>query len=421
MFVFGDSMALNRRGLFLLLRLAAQNVGRRRLRSLFLGLAAMISVGAGFSAYVIGSALREGVATTFSRMGADLVVVPSATLVNITSSLLTVQPTDQDLDAALGETLRHLPGIGKVAAQRIVRAEIEGRAVNLIAYDPATDFTVQPWLAERDRAESSNDLFVGDRVPTKPGEAATICGLTFIIAARLGKTGVGPFDESYFLSFARLADAMAASRKLYRPRGGGAPSACLPDLRPDRASAFLIQLTAGASAEQARFAIGQIPGLKIVAGNPVFTAARQALASLSWGVAIFAGLLLVALLFLVSLLFSAIVQERYREIGLLRAMGARPEQITSVILTEAGLIVGLGGLVGLAFGLSLIFAFARSLGFYFISLGVPFGWPPTSAILAAAAASAAIAVAIGVAGAFFPAWRTRHAEPYAMIQSENAQ
>jgi hypothetical protein len=52
----------------------------------------------------------------------------------------------------------------------------------------------------------------------------------------------------------------------------------------------------------------------------------------------------------------------------------------SIILIEAGLITSLGGLLGLGVGLSLVLAFARSLGFYFASLGVPFTWPPDWAI-----------------------------------------
>ena len=170
-----------------------------------------------------------------------------------------------------------------------------------------------------------------------------------------------------------------------------------------------------------KFAVGQIPGLKIVAGNPVFTASRQALGGLFWGIAVFAGLLLLALLFLVTLLFSAIVQERYREIGLLRAMGARPGQIMSIILIEAGLITSLGGLLGLGVGLSLVLAFARSLGLYFASLGVPFAWPPDWAIWLAAVAAMVFAACIGIIGAFIPAWRARQLEPYLMIQTENAR
>ena len=65
---------------WLLIRLAAQNVGRRRLRAIFLGVAVMLGVGIGFASFVAGWALREGIAVSFARMGADLVVVPRATL-----------------------------------------------------------------------------------------------------------------------------------------------------------------------------------------------------------------------------------------------------------------------------------------------------------------------------------------------------
>jgi len=442
-------MTIRRGTLFLLLRLAAQNVGRRRLRTLFLGLSVTMAVGVGFAAFVTGWALRNGIAASFSRMGADLVVVPVGTLVNITSTLLTVQPTDQEFDAASGEKLRIIPGIAQVAPQRIVRAEVEGRPINLIAFDPAADFTVQPWLPEGQRPIlTTQSLIAGERGENKPGEVLNICGRSMVIEARLGKTGVGPFDDSYFLSFSAL-DALIAARQKISVAAGipisarpavpaqavdplaslathhhaqpAGPINCLPDLAPGSVSALLLQLSPGASAGSVKFAVGQIPGLKIVAGNPVFTASRQALGSLFWGIAVFAGLLLLALLFLVTLLFSAIVQERYREIGLLRAMGARPAQIMSIILIEAGLITSFGGLFGLGFGLSLVLAFARSLGFYFASLGVPFAWPPDSAMWLAAVAAIVFAACIGIVGAFIPAWRARQREPYLMIQTENAR
>ncbi len=408
------------------MRLGAQNVGRRPLRSLLLGMAVMIAVGVGFSGFVTGWALREGILTTFSRMGADLVVVPHGALVNITSTLLTIQPTDLDLDVALGDKLRAVPGVAKVAAQRLIRASVEGRAINLIAYDPATDFTVESWLPVGEKpVAASGGLLVGERVALKTGEALMICGRSLIVMGRLGRTGVGPFDKSYFIAFSALDELVAAAIRV-RPASVLAHHAagraeCLPSNAPDRVSAFLLQLSPGVSAEQARFAIGQIPEIKIVTGNPIFTAARQSLGSLFWGVAVFASLLMLAMFFLVSLLFSAIVQERYREIGVLRAMGATPAQIILITLIEAGLITGFGGLLGIGAGFSLIFVFARSVGFYFSSLGVPFDNPPVGVTWIAAGIAALCGVAIGVGGAFVAAWRTRRLEPYAMIQMESAR
>src|SRR5439155_9161384 len=139
-------MSRRRHARWLLIRLAAQNLGRRRWRAIFLGLAVMLGVGIGFASFVAGWALRAGIATSFARMGADLVVVPQATLVNITASLLTVQPTEETLDAAIQNRLAAISGIARVAPQRIVPSLVDGRAVNLIAFDPAQDFSVLPWL-----------------------------------------------------------------------------------------------------------------------------------------------------------------------------------------------------------------------------------------------------------------------------------
>jgi putative ABC transport system permease protein len=317
--------------------------------------------------------------------------------------------------------------VARVAPQRLVRALVEGRPLNLIAFDPAVDFTVLTWLGEPGRASlGARDLIVGGRLPGQRGETLTVCGHSLQIAGRLGKTGVGPFDESYFLTFAGLDALVAgsASRGAHRAANGaghgGHPAAsCLPGFAPGRVTAFLLQLAPSAPAERVRFAIAQLPDVKVVEGNSVLISSRQALGTLFVGIAVFTGLLVVSLLILISLLFTAMVQERAREIGLLRALGARPIQVMAIILAEASMLMGLGGLAGLAFGATLLFAFARSLGFYFASLGVPFAWPPAGVLQVTGLSAVVTSALLGLAGAFLPAWRVRRAEPYALIQTES--
>src|SRR2546430_11038538 len=135
-------MSRRRHDRWLLIRLAAQNVGRRRLRAFFLGVAVMLGVGIGFASFAAGGARGEGMAPSFSGMGADLLVAPRATLVNIPASLLTVQPTDETLPADLTQRVAAIPGVAQVAPQRIVPALVAGATVNLIAFAPAPDFSV---------------------------------------------------------------------------------------------------------------------------------------------------------------------------------------------------------------------------------------------------------------------------------------
>jgi putative ABC transport system permease protein len=193
---------------------------------------------------------------------------------------------------------------------------------------------------------------------------------------------------------------------------------CLGDLRLDRVSAFLLRLSPGAKADDVKFALSRLSGLKVVDGNGVLTSSRQALSALLIGIAAFTAFQLVALLILVSLLFSAIVQERYREVGLLRAMGARPDQVMMMILVEAAIVTGFGGLAGLGFGVAVLLVFARSLGFYFGLLGVPFFWPPLAILQAGAMVAIAFSAILGLVGAFLPAWRARRMAPYELIAAE---
>jgi putative ABC transport system permease protein len=427
-------MARRRHDRWLLIRLAAQNVGRRRLRAILLGVAVMLGVGIGFASFVAGWALREGIARSFSRMGADLVVVPRTTLVNITASLLTVQPTDATLAANLVERIAAIPGVARAAPQRIVPALVEGHVVNLIAFDPARDFSVLTWLEQR-RPGPVEGLIAGGGLVAGPGETLGVCGMPLRVYDRLGKTGVGPFDESYFLSFDALADVVSFCRSSGARTAGkppasattndGAPLAgvnhadvCSPDLPLDRISAVLLQLSPGAKVEEVKFGLARFSDIKIVEGNSVLTSSRQALSTLLVGIAAFTAFQLTALLILVSLLFSAIVQERYREVGLLRAMGAKPDQVMTIILAEAAIITGFGGLAGLGFGIAVLLTFARSLGFYFGLLGVPFSWPPPAVLHAGAILAIVFSAILGLLGAFLPAWRVRRMAPYTLIQRD---
>src|SRR5215471_3441464 len=391
---------------WLLVRVAAQNVARHRLRAVFLAVAVMLVVGVGFASFVAGWALRAGMTTTFSRMGADLVVVPRTTLVNITSSLLTVQPTDATLAADLADSLRAVAGVGRVAPQRVIPMLVDGQPTNVIAYDPAEDFTVASWMENSTSgAVAANTVIVGGRLPGQAGQPLSVCGKPLGIYGRLGKTGVGPFDESYFLTFAALADVVSFCRS--------APAAsadhndgkvCPPDLQPNRISAFLLQLLPGAKAEDVKFALARLPDIKVVEGNSILTSSRQALDLLLVGVAVFTAFQLIGLSILVSLLFWAI--------------GAKPKQVMTIILGEAAIVTGLAGLAGLVFGAALLLIFARSLGFYFGLLGITFSWPPPAVLQLGSVTAIGLCAVLGLVGAFLPAWRVRRTAPYALVQTE---
>src|ERR687887_515852 len=138
---------------WLLLSLALQNLGRRKARSLLLIAAVALGSGVVFTGAVLMQSIDRSMAVGFTRLGADLMVVPEGALTNITAALLVVEPTDLVLDAdALGRA--GLDSIGRYAPQKILRLAHSGigdhhEAVDFVGFDPKRDMTVQPWLAER--------------------------------------------------------------------------------------------------------------------------------------------------------------------------------------------------------------------------------------------------------------------------------
>ena len=103
-----------------------------------------------------------------------------------------------------------------MAPQRIVPALVEGNAANLIAFDPAHDFSVLTWLAER-QSGPVEGLIAGGGLAARLGESVSVCGMPMRIYGRLGKTGVGPFDELLFPQLRR-----ARRHGFVLPHGGRA-------------------------------------------------------------------------------------------------------------------------------------------------------------------------------------------------------
>ncbi len=142
----------------------------------------------------------------------------------------------------------------------------------------------------------------------------------------------------------------------------------------------------------------------------MLTSIRQGLAVLLDGMLGLMVVMFASTALMVAVLFSAIITERRRELGLLKAIGARRSQIVGMLLCEAALATAVGGLIGCVLGVLLLRIFEHSLVYYLDSVGVPFAWldtdeHPDGRRLACIAAAAAI----GAAGAFYPAWRASRA------------
>ena len=101
------------------------------------------------------------------------------------------------------------------------------------------------------------------------------------------------------------------------------------------------------------------------------------------------------------------VTERTREIGVRKAIGARRSDIVLQFLTEAVVLTGLGGLIGMTFGWS-------------VSVICRFVFPalPTSVPLWAAVLGFFVSVAVGVFFGIWPANKAARLDPVVALRYE---
>jgi putative ABC transport system permease protein len=105
-----------------------------------------------------------------------------------------------------------------------------------------------------------------------------------------------------------------------------------------------------------------------------------------------------------------IVKERTKEIGIRKALGARPSSIKSIIVIESVLITSISGYVGLLLGIGIFEAYGPSLDKFVITE------PSVSSFLVAMATLALIIA--GFIAAYVPARRASRIKPIIALRDE---
>lgn len=392
-----------------LMRLAARNLLRSPGRTLAVLLGVMVVAGTAFAGGLIGRGVNHAVARGLDRLGADLMVVPEGAVEQTHTALVMGLPTAfyMEGEAALAQ-IRAIDGVEAASPQIFVETLASSACCTghlmLVGYDPATDFTVKPWLRrELGRELATDEVLVGNHILGLTGDPLLFYGSTFRLAARLDPTGMG-MDETVFLPADAVWEIAARSHEV----------ATEPlEIPPGHVSAILVALADPSAAPAVAAEIAQrLDGVAVISAGQIARGVAADLAALMAGlVPITLALLLIALL-LFLILFFAIAQERSREIGLLRAMGATAGQSVRALILEATLLGGLGGVAGVVVGGAVYALFKEAI---MVSYTLPFLYPPPGEQMLLAAVVVLLSASGGVLAAAVPALRLARLEPHEAI------
>jgi putative ABC transport system permease protein len=389
--------------------LVRKNLLRRPARNLILVLCLAAVVGMQVSAELLERASRRGLELGLSRLGADLVAVPRGLSEELTHSFLSGEAGLFYMDRSLEQQIAARPFVARTSAQVYLKS-LAGAAccsaweVFLIGFDPATDFTVQPWLdRDQDRVLGPDEVIVGAALAAPRGTPLKFYGRRFQIAGSLAATGTG-LDRAVFIPMAGVYRMAEESRTKAEQE---------LKLDPSRISAVMIKLKpagqGGLPAFRAAYELEmKIPRLSILQPEDFLIKTQKNLAGTLRALRSASLAIWPVAALLIGLVFALAVHERRRELGLLRALGATRGFVFRMIAGEALVIAGIGTAAGMAGSLGLFAGFSRLLA---RSLEVPISWPPAAELARVLSLAIVLALLTGVASALIPAAQSSRMEP----------
>ncbi len=390
---------------------ALKNLKRKLTRTwLLFAIVAVVSCTL-FAATLFLKSINNALMIGTYRLGVDILVVPESAENKAKSALLSGEPTQFLMDRSILDRVKAIDGVKNATPQLFVKPTSFTCCFNvdvfLVAFDPETDFTVKPWLEKNlNRKLGVNEIITGRAVPVIVGDAIPFFGTTFRVGGTMEPTGMDFFDRAVFMSL-DAAYMMAENSKT---------RALQPlEIGRDKISTVLVQVKDEFTPDRVAIRIEHdIPGVKALVSDTVISTVRKQLSGLIHAILIISIILWFIVLLIMAFAFYMIVNERRREIGLLRAMGANKRHIAAIILNEATLLSAAGGAAGIIFGYGLLVSFKNLILHY---LKLPYLFPTTPELVSLTVGALFFSILTGLLAALLPSISILRVEPYEAIRS----
>ena len=389
-----------------LTRLALKNITGSRFRSWVVALCALLVAAFVLSTTLIIRGAENSLRLANERLGADIVVVPQGAETSVESALLMGVPAEVWMPEEKMAQVAEVPGVAQVSPQLFLSTLEDAVCCSapsmfLVAYDPATDFTLRPWLEETIGDVLKLGEAIGGTFVFTPELADNIMlyGYFVTLRANMEATGTG-IDQSMFFTFDTAQDISRISlSRAEQPL----------EIPEDQISAVMVRVEEGADPhEVALDIVQQVEGVSPIESPNLFTTYRQQLNGLLRSVLLVLVITWILSVLLIGLVFSMAAHERRRQLGVLRALGATRRFVMQTLLTEADLLALTGGLLGVLIAVLTIYFLRRPI---VNDIGIPFLFPALPSLLAQVVIGLGLALFSVTLAALLPAYRISHAEP----------
>ncbi|MGE5239891.1 MAG: ABC transporter permease [Chloroflexota bacterium] len=343
------------------------------------------------------------------RLGADILIVPAGSRGAAEEVLLENKVKSFYMDKSMVARLQQFEGIDRLTYQTYL-VTLSSLCCSVpeavvVAFNQDTDFILTPWLPKK----LGRKLGKGEAIAGKESafnvrlglmDVSTVMfGNLFTIVGILDKTGTG-LDNAIFIGDENIDDILKKGST---------------DIRPDQISIVFAKVKKGYDPRKVAGAIeDSIVELDTMTRKDIGKSLIAAFSDMS---RIFTLTVIVASLlcaFLAWAVFSAVVNERAAEIGIMRAMGARESQVSRIFFTEAFVIGVTGSALGVLLG-SLLFQILLGSFNMVKNLSADLG---VLERLYVSALAFTLGAGICVVGAFASLRRIKKIEPLAILKGQ---
>jgi putative ABC transport system permease protein len=346
---------------FSIFGVALKNLKRNAFRTAVL----VFSIGLLVSILVFGSSFILSVGSSLerasARLGADILVVPVGAREYAEEMLLETKVKTFYMDKGLMDRVRQVEGVTEITYQTYLET-IWGVCCDIppakvVAFDQDTDFIVRPWLKEAlGRELKKGEAIIGHAayadLDLLEVDSSVLFGAKFDIVGVLEETGTG-LDNAIFITDANIDKIIEKGKS---------------KLKQNMISLMFVKIKEGLDPYPIGSKIeSEVVEVDVIQRSEMGESIIATLKDINKIFLITIVLASVLSVFLTWTIFTAIVNERAREVGIMRAIGAKGSHIVGMFMIEVFLLGFMGSVFGIALGnylsltLSKIFTLLRDM------------------------------------------------------------
>ena len=389
-------------------RLIARDLRGTKFRTtaVMISVAVLVSLLLSTSVLEVGS--RKASLVGSEKFGADLMLLPPLTPTTFSyetasAPIFVVERSEGYVDGSLVALMTSLPGVVEASPQLFVgklNDTAAGVIPNLVAFDPKTDFVVRAWSDASLDSLQGSEAVAGPSAGVAVGDHVRYRSLDLTVQGILRPTN-GSLDRAVLFP---IQTAYSSPQSVADQNG----------FRVGSVTAVLVKLSPDASVDSVQTKVkNDLGSYRVVEASGLVARVRVDTTGLASYELIAEITMAISVFILMGLVFTMTTNERSRQLGLLRSLGATTRFIFANVLKEAGLTAAVGSVLGLALG-ELVVYFGE--GFLVATFNISLLSPDFAEYLVLISRSVTLGVVTGTAAAVLPAYRVIRRDPYEAIR-----